>query len=113
MSSLGSWLVSSGVDDRARGGHEVRRAWDQHSGIAWFGLARRRVEGLSAGHLCPGRTAGQPKRWHPAAQARTYFGTAIHAALIMRDALPGTQIALALPDAPSCPRWSSWPFAFC
>ena len=41
---------------------------------------------------------GQPRKWHRAAQARTYFGTALHTALIMRDARPDSQVAIAFPD---------------
>jgi hypothetical protein len=48
-----------------------------------------------------GEKAGEPKKWHPAAQARTYFGNAVHRALVMRDGMPGTEVAIALPDQPS------------
>lgn len=99
--SLVSWLVSTGWT--------IERAANTKSGehgidiLASRGSARLAVEvkGYPQATYARGERAGQPKRWHPAAQARTYFGTAIHAALIMRDALPGTQIALALPDVPS------------
>jgi len=56
------------------------------------------VKGYPQATYESGDKAGEPKKWHPAAQARTYFGNAVHAALIMRDSMPGTEIAVALPD---------------
>jgi hypothetical protein len=56
------------------------------------------VKGHPQATYARGERAGQPRRWHPAAQVRTYFGNAIHAALVMRDSLPETQIALAFPS---------------
>jgi hypothetical protein len=45
-----------------------------------------------------GVNKGQPRKWHPAAQARTYFGNALHTAITMLHADPECQVAIALPD---------------
>jgi Holliday junction resolvase-like predicted endonuclease len=45
-----------------------------------------------------GVNTGKPRKWHPGAQARTYFGNAVHAALTMLHADPERQVAIALPD---------------
>lgn len=45
-----------------------------------------------------GVNKGQRRKWHPAAQARTYFGNALHTAITMLHADPERQIAIALPD---------------
>ena len=58
------------------------------------------VKGYPQATYQRGERAGQPKKWHPASQARTYFGNAIHTALVMRDSLPGAQIVVAFPDVP-------------
>ena len=56
------------------------------------------VKGYPQATYESGEKAGEPKKWHPAAQARTYFGNAVHTALVMRDGMPGAEIAIALPD---------------
>jgi hypothetical protein len=56
------------------------------------------VKGYPQATYARGERAGEPKRWHPGAQARTYFGTGLHAAIIQRDRTVGGQVALALPD---------------
>lgn len=47
------------------------------------------VKGYPQATYETGAKAGEPKRWHPAAQARTYFGNAVHTGLVMRDSMPG------------------------
>lgn len=59
------------------------------------------VKGYPQPVYASGEMAGQPKKWHTASQARTYFATAVHAAMVMRDSLDGVEIAIALPDAPT------------
>lgn len=57
------------------------------------------MKGYPQATYARGERAGEPKRWHPGAQARTYFGTGLHAAIIQRDrAAESGQAALALPD---------------
>jgi hypothetical protein len=71
--------------------------------VATLGSRRLAVEvkGYPQATYESGAKAGEPKKWHPAAQARTYFGNALHAALVMHDGMPGTEVAIALPDQPS------------
>jgi hypothetical protein len=45
-----------------------------------------------------GAKRGKPRKWHPAAQARTYYGNALHSALTMLHADPTRRVAIALPD---------------
>lgn len=47
-----------------------------------------------------GANKGQPRRWHPAAQARAYYGGALHTATTMLHTDPSRQVAIALPDLP-------------
>jgi Holliday junction resolvase-like predicted endonuclease len=70
--------------------------------VARLGSRRLAVEvkGYPQAAYERGEKAGTPKKWHPAGQARTYFATAVHTALVMRDAQPGTEVAIALPDVP-------------
>jgi Holliday junction resolvase len=56
------------------------------------------VKGYPQATYARGEHAGELKRWHPGAQARTYFGTGLHAAIIQRDRAAGGQVVLALPD---------------
>jgi len=44
-----------------------------------------------------GVLAGQPWKWHPASQARTYFGDALLSVLTMRDEAPDAIVVIALP----------------
>lgn len=96
-----AWLVADGwtVDrqaDAKLGDHgvdiEARRGSER--------LAVE-VKGFPQATYARGARAGEPKRWHPGAQARTYFGTGLHAALIQRDRSAETQVALAVPDVPT------------
>lgn len=59
------------------------------------------VKGYPQATYARGAKAGQAKRWHPGAQARTYFGTGLHAAIVAHDAHPEMQVAYALPDVPT------------
>jgi hypothetical protein len=45
-----------------------------------------------------GVNKGKTRKWHPAAQARTYYGNALHAALTMLHADATRGVAIALPD---------------
>jgi hypothetical protein len=56
------------------------------------------VKGFPQATYARGARAGEAKRWHPGAQARTYFGTGLHAAIIQRDRTANVRVALALPD---------------
>lgn len=47
-----------------------------------------------------GVNIGQARKWHPGAQARTYYGNAVHTVLAMLHADPGRGVAIALPDLP-------------
>lgn len=95
-----SWLEAAGWT--------IEKVADTTSGehgpdiVASTGSRRLAVEvkGYPQPTYARGARAGEPKKWHPAAQARTYFGTAIHVALIMRDSLADTEVAIALPDVP-------------
>lgn len=58
------------------------------------------VKGYPSSTYATGDRAGQPRKWHPASQARTYFGDALLAVLVMRDASPDADVMLALPDVP-------------
>lgn len=89
-------------------GWTIIRAADTASGehgpdvVATLGSRRLtvQVKGYPQPTYARGARAGEPKKWHPASQARTYFGTSIHVALVIRDGMPGTEVALALPDVP-------------
>jgi Holliday junction resolvase-like predicted endonuclease len=48
-----------------------------------------------------GANKGQARKWHPAAQVRTYYGSALHAAVTMLHADTERSVAIALPDVPS------------
>jgi hypothetical protein len=48
-----------------------------------------------------GVNKGKTRTWHPAAQARTYYGNALHSALTMLHADPTRGVAIALPDVQS------------
>lgn len=48
-----------------------------------------------------GANKGQARKWHPAAQVRTYYGNALHAAVTMLHADAERSVAIALPDVPS------------
>lgn len=56
------------------------------------------VKGHPQNMLIAGEGKGNKRIYHPAAQARTYFANALHAALTMRDAEPDHLIAIAFPD---------------
>ena len=45
-----------------------------------------------------GANKGQERKWHPGAQARTYYGNAVHTAITMLHADPDRSVAIALPD---------------
>lgn len=47
-----------------------------------------------------GANKGQARKWHSGAQARTYYGNALHTATTMLHADPTRQAAIALPDLP-------------
>jgi hypothetical protein len=88
------WIVGQQADTKSR----------QHGIdiLASGALGRLAVEvkGYPQATYAKGERAGQPRRWHPASQARTYFGNALHTALVMRDSLPEAQVALAFPAVP-------------
>lgn len=88
------WTVERAADTEARehGPDIVASRGDRRMAIEVKGYPQATYE--------RGERAGEPKRWHPAAQARTYMGNALLAVVIMRDAMPGVEIALALPDVP-------------
>lgn len=101
QAALVAWLAADGwtIDREAD-----TKAGDHGVDI----LARRNgerlaieVKGYPQATYARGVNAGQPKRWHPGAQARTYFGTGLHAAIITRDRSTDAQAALALPDVPT------------
>lgn len=100
QAAMMAWLESAGWT--------IERAADTSSGehgpdiVASFGSRRLAVEvkGYPQPTYARGANVGEPKKWHPASQARTYFGTAVHVALIMRDSMHGVEIAIALPDLP-------------
>lgn len=87
-------------------GWTVLRQADTRSGEHGLDIEARRgnerlaveVKGYPQATYARGVRAGEAKRWHPGAQARTYFGTGLHAAVIQRDRATGEQVALALPD---------------
>ena len=56
------------------------------------------VKGYPSEAYSTGDRAAQARRYNPATQARTYFGNALLAVLVMRDESPGADIILALPD---------------
>lgn len=56
------------------------------------------VKGHPQDRLIAGENKGQTRIYHPAAQARTYFANALHAALTMRHREPDHLIAIALPE---------------
>jgi hypothetical protein len=89
------WTVHKQADTRA-GTHgvdiEARRGTQRLS---------VEVKGYPQATYARGERAGEPKKWHVGAQARTYFGTGLHAAIILRDRDSSTQGALALPDVPT------------
>ena len=98
QSSVVSWLVGEGwritrvADTKAREhGVDV---------TASRGADRLLVEvkGHPSDRYATGERTGQPRKWDPNAQVRTYFGDALLALLRMRDANPGASICLALPD---------------
>lgn len=104
-----SWLAEAAVQARLiawleRGGWTIaRQAQGREHGTdidAVRGEERLSVE--VKGHPQQlhtfGVNKGQPRKWHPAAQARTYFGNALHTAMTMLHADPERQVAIALPD---------------
>jgi hypothetical protein len=86
------WAIERLADTRSR----------EHGPDIIASLGSRRlaieVKGYPQATYAQGEKLGQRRRWPPAAQARHYFGSAVHMALAMRDAMPGTEIAIALPD---------------
>lgn len=56
------------------------------------------VKGHPQDMLIAGENKGQARVYHPAAQARTHFANALHAALTMRHREPDHLIAIALPE---------------
>jgi Holliday junction resolvase len=51
-----------------------------------------------------GAKVGQKKRWHAGAQTRTYYGNALHSALVMVHADQERTVAIALPNVPDYRR---------
>jgi len=98
QAALVTWLQATGWT--------IEREADTKSGqhgidiLAARGADRLAVEvkGYPQATYARGERAGQTRKWHPASQARTYFGTAVHVAMVMRDARRDAQIAIALPD---------------
>jgi hypothetical protein len=88
------WTIERAADTASRehGEDVVARLGDRRLAIEVKGYPQAMYES--------GDKAGTPKRWHPAGQARTYFATAVHTALVMRDAEGGTETAIGLPDVP-------------
>jgi hypothetical protein len=100
QSAVVAWLVSQGwsivrvaqTSSREHGVDIVARRGGSELEVE--------VKGYPAETYSTGDRAGQPRKYHPASQARTYFGDALLAVLSMRDRSPASEIALALPDVP-------------
>ncbi len=98
QSAVVAWLVSQGwsivrvaqTSSREHGVDVVARRNGKELGVE--------VKGYPADTYSTGERAGQPRKYHPASQARTYFGDALLAVLTMRDETPTSEVALALPD---------------
>jgi len=56
------------------------------------------VKGHPQNVLIAGENKGQARSFHPAAQARTYFANALHAALATAHKYPNHLVAIALPE---------------
>lgn len=59
------------------------------------------VKGYPSGTYRNGPEMGKQRRYNPATQARTYFGNALLAGLIMRSEHPDASIVLAFPAVPT------------
>lgn len=90
---------------RKEGWHVVREASGREHGTdidATRGDYRLSVEvkGHPRKTYVFGAKAGQKKRWHAGAQTRTYYGNALHSALVMVNSDPDRIVAIALPNVP-------------
>jgi hypothetical protein len=56
------------------------------------------VKGYPSATYRHGTSAGEPKRYPAATQARNYFGNALLAGMLMRAENPGSTVLLAFPD---------------
>jgi len=98
QSAVVAWLVSQGwsivrvahTSSREHGVDVIARRDGAELGVE--------VKGYPAETYSTGDRAGQQRKYHPASQARTYFGDALLAVLSMRDASADSEVALALPD---------------
>lgn len=89
----------------ANGWHHIIQSVGHQHGIdvsASKGDARIAIEvkGHPQDRLIAGENKGAKRTFHPAAQARTYFANALHAAATTIAKRPGDLHAIALPDVP-------------
>ncbi len=92
------WLAANGRD--------ITRVSDTASREQGFDIEARRgadrllveVKGYPSATYRRGASAGESKRYGAATQARTYFGNALLAGMLMRSEHQGAQVALAFPD---------------
>ena len=100
QSAVVVWLVSQGwsivrvaqTSSREHGVDVIARRAGVELGVE--------VKGYPAETYSTGDRVGQPRKYHPASQARTYFGDALLAVLTMRAQSPASEVVLALPDVP-------------
>ena len=91
------WLAAGGWRIE-RVAHTSSRSTASMYSPAGMACSRWEAKGYPSDVYTTGEHAGQPRKWHPASQARTYFGDALLAVLSLRDETPAAVVLLALPD---------------
>lgn len=89
------WMIERVADTKARehGADILARKDNQRLAVE--------VKGYPQSTYATGARAGEPKKWHPASQARTYFGDALRAVIAIRESDPSTAVAMVLPAVPT------------
>jgi hypothetical protein len=103
QSAVVAWLVARGWS--------IERVADTASREHGVDILARRsrqrlaaeVKGYPSETYSTGELAGQPRKYHPASQARTYLGDALLSILVLRGTIPDALLILALPDVGSYP----------
>jgi hypothetical protein len=101
QSSIVAWLVSEGWRIKRVADTRAREHGVDVTAVRGADLFLVEVKGYPSELYAAGERAGEPRKWNPGAQVRTYFGDALLALLRMRDANPGALVGLALPDKPT------------
>lgn len=90
------WVIDQQADTASREhGIDVLA----HKGSRHLGAE---VKGFPSSNFADPARAGERKRAKPNSQARLWYGKALHAAMILRDAEPDWNSLIVLPD---CPRY--------